>query len=42
MIYKNIFRVINVEPTVRFSVFRAFLQYLYTDKIDLPAEEAVG
>ncbi|XP_021955121.1 RCC1 and BTB domain-containing protein 1 isoform X1 [Folsomia candida] len=33
--------VINVEPTVRFSVFRAFLQYLYTDKIDLPAEEAV-
>lgn len=27
---------------MRFNVFRAFLQYLYTDKIDLPAEEAVG
>jgi RCC1 and BTB domain-containing protein len=34
-------QIINVEPTVRFPVFKAFLQYLYTDQIELPAEEAV-
>jgi hypothetical protein len=34
--------MIEVEPTIRYSVFRAFLNYLYTDEIDLPAEEAVG
>jgi len=33
--------VIPVELGVRFTVFRAFLQYLYTDKIELPAEDAV-
>lgn len=27
--------------SVRFGVFRAFLHYLYTDKIDLAADESV-
>ncbi|ODN05802.1 RCC1 and BTB domain-containing protein 1 [Orchesella cincta] len=33
--------VINVDPDIRYVVFRAFLQYLYTDSIDLSPEDAV-
>ena len=25
-----------------YSVYRAFLQYLYTDTVDLPPEDAIG
>jgi RCC1 and BTB domain-containing protein len=33
--------VLAVDESVRFPVFRSFLHYLYTDKIDLPPEDAV-
>ena len=26
----------------KYSVYRAFLQYLYTDTVDLPPEDAIG
>ncbi len=29
-------------PHYTYAVYRAFLQYLYTDKVELPPEDAIG
>ena len=36
-----IFSVIEI-PHYNYAVYRAFLQYLYSDKVDLPPEDAIG
>lgn len=35
------YRVLEVDRD-SYAVYRAFLQYLYTDEVDLPAEDALG
>ena len=29
-------------PHYNYGVYRAFLEFLYTDKVDLPPEDAIG
>ena len=39
--FSNVFSVIDV-PHYSYVVYRAFLQFLYTDRVDLPPEDAIG
>lgn len=45
--YSSLFNVSCISsvieiPHYNYAVYRAFLQYLYTDKVDLPPEDAIG